>query len=340
VAAGEATGSGFRARVGTLTLLFAAGSADRDVLVEVLESAFNGGMLRALQTERAEEDPLEDKAFDDEEFDPAELDPAELDDELGETLLEVPPNDSPAAPGAPGKGMALIQVIEVLKRWLDECPAGPLELGQQAGNAIAPLVCCWSATVTHALASEPLTLAELDRAVPLLDYDTVEEHVEAMERAGLAEAVGGDGETRYALTDWMRRGFAPIAAAARMELHYPEPDVAPPEALDVDAAFQLVLPLLWLPPEVSGTCRLDVRIPGEGDFAVGAMAEVADSRVVSSTPLLEEKPETLITGTPLQWLDTLVDPSSPQLGVAGDLTLVHWLVVALHEVLFRDVAPS
>jgi hypothetical protein len=111
----------------------------------------------------------------------------------------------------------------------------------------------------------------------------------------------------------MRRGFAPIAAAARMELHYPEPDVAPPEALDVDAAFQLTLPLLWLPPEVSGTCRLDVRIPGEGDFAVGAMAEVAEGRVVSSTPLLEEKPETLITGTPLQWLDTLVDPSSPQL---------------------------
>ncbi len=37
---------------------------------------------------------------------------------------------------------------------------------QRAGNAIAPLVCCWSATVTHALASEPLTLAELDRAVP------------------------------------------------------------------------------------------------------------------------------------------------------------------------------
>jgi hypothetical protein len=336
VAAGEATGSGFRARVGTLTLLFAAGSADREVLVNVLESAFDGGMLRALQTERAEEGLPEDDTFDDEEFDPAELD----DDELGEALLEVPLDDSSAAPGAPGKGMALIHVIEVLKRWLGECPAGPLELGQQAGNAIAPLVCCWSATVTHALASEPLTLAELDRAVPGLDYDTVEEHVEAMERADLAEAVNGTGETRYALTEWMRRGFAPIAAAARMELHYPEPDVAPPEALDVDAAFQLVLPLLWLPPEVSGTCRLDVRIPGEGDFAVGAMAEVADSRVVSSTPLLEEKPETLITGTPLQWLDTLVDPPSPQLGVAGDLTLVHWLVVALHEVLFRDAAPS
>jgi DNA-binding HxlR family transcriptional regulator len=311
--------------VGTLTLLYAAGSADREVLVDVLESALDGGLLRTLQADAAEEEsPPEGGEFvaeeDFEDDEPGELDEAPM-------VIAV-------------KGRMLLHVIDVLKRWLRECPAGPLELGPRAGNAIAPLVCCWSATVTHALASEPLTLAELDRAVPILDRETVEEHVEAMERAGLAEAVNSDGETRYALTEWMRRGFAPIAAAARMELHYPEPDLAPPEALDVDAAFQLTLPLLWLPREVSGTCRLDVRIPGGTNFAVGAMAEVESGQIVSASPLLDEKFPTLITGTPVQWLDTLVHPPSLQLGVAGDLTLVHWLLIGLHETLFRDVAPG
>jgi DNA-binding HxlR family transcriptional regulator len=315
-----------------LTLLYAAGSADREVLVDVLASALDGGLLLTLQSEAAEQGVPEAEEFedlgelDDEYFEEEELELA--DGELGEPLLDMA-----------DKGRMLAHVIAVLKRWLRECPAGPLELGPRAGNAIAPLVCCWSATVTHALASEPLTLAELDRAVPILDRETVEEHVEAMERAGLAEAVSadGDGETRYALTEWMRRGFAPIAAAARMELHYPEPDLSPPEALDVDAAFQLVLPLLWLPAEVSGTCRLDVRIPSEDDFAVGAMAEVENGQIVSASPLLDETTPTLITGTPVQWLDTLADPPSLQLGVGGDLTLVHWLLSGLHEVLFRGV---
>lgn len=319
--------------MGTLTLLFAAGSADREVLSDVLEGALDGGLLRTLQGYGDEEIPAEPGEFEHGELVDEDDFAEEFGDEFGEDFEEPPL-------ALPAKGRMLLHVIDVLKRWLRECPEGPLELGQRAGEAIAPLVCCWSATVTHALASEPLTLAELDRAVPVLVYETVEEHVEAMERAGLAEAVSGDGETRYALTEWMRRGFAPIAAAARMELHHPEPDVAPPEALDVDAAFQLTLPLLWLPPEVSGTCRLDVRIPGGDDFAVGAMAEVAGGRIVSASPLLDEKPATLITGTPVQWLDTLVDPPSLQLGVSGDLTLVHWLLIGLHEVLFRDVEPD
>lgn len=315
--------------MGTLTLLYAAGSADREVLVDVLEGALDGGLLRTLQADAAEKEGLpEGGGFADEEgFEEEEL--GLEGGELEEPLLDVA-----------GKGRMLLHVIDILKRWLGECPAGPLELGPRAGSAIAPLVCCWSATVTHALASEPLTLAELDRAVPILDRETVEEHVEAMERAGLAEAVSGEGETRYALTEWMRRGFAPIAAAARMELHHPEPDLAPPEALDVDAAFQLTLPLLWIPREVSGTCRLDVRIPGETGFAVGAMAEVENGQIVSASPLLDEKCPTLITGTPVQWLDTLVHPPSLQLGVAGDLTLVHWLLIGLHETLFRDVEPD
>lgn len=305
---------GFTARTGTLTLLFVAGSADRDVLLEILEGALEGGRLGPLDRDAAEEARYE-------------RDEDERESKLGElgpnTLLR-----------ASSKGEQFLFVATTLERWLRNCPSGPLALGPKGAGAIATLVCCWSATVTHALASEALTLTELDRAVRSLSYDTVAEHVEAMERVGQVEALPGAGETRYALTDWMREGFAPIAAAVRMELHYPEPDVASPEALDVDAAFQLVLPLLRLPEKLEGTCRLDVRGPGEPSFPIGAMAEIKEGRIVSSSPLLDGNGRAFITGTPVQWLDTLVDPPSLQLGVSGDFNLVHGMLVALHETLF------
>jgi hypothetical protein len=303
--------------VGTLTLLFAAGSADREVLLEMLQEALGGGLLRALEENEFGEDDSDVQQAHEDDFEAEGLD--------------IPP-------WTRGKGGQLLYVIHSLKRWLRDRPAGPLELGPRAGHAIAPLVCSWSGTVTHALASEPLSLAALDRAVPILSCETVEEHLVAMAHAGQVEALTGDGETRYALTDWMRRGLAPIAAAARLELHHPEPDVAPPEALDVDAGFQLLLPLLRLPEDLRGACRLDVRFPGGGDFAVGAMAEFEGGRIVSSSPLLEERPHTLITGTPIQWLDTLAHPSSLQVGVSGDLDLVDRLLVGMHRTLFGDVA--
>jgi hypothetical protein len=311
----------FRARTGTLTLLFVAGSADRDVLLEMLESALQGGRLG----QQLDDDPAEET--EEEEYEPDE-DDLEYEEEEEE---EVGP-DTPMR--ASSKGEQFHFVAAILERWLRNCPDGPLALGPKGAKAIAPLVCCWSATVTHALASEAMTLTELDSAVQVLSYDAVAEHVEAMERAGQVEALPGPGEARYALTEWMREGFAPIAAAARMELHYPEPDVAPPEALDVDAAFQLVLPLLRLPEELAGTCRLDVRVPGEPSFPVGAMAEIGNGRIVASSPLLDSDGSALITGTPVQWLDTLVDPPSLQLGVSGDFSLVHGMLIALHETLF------
>lgn len=160
------------------------------------------------------------------------------------------------------KGAQALFVASILERWLRNCPDGPLRIGPSGGEAIASLVCCWSATVTHALAKQPLTLAELDRAVGILDYETAEEHVEAMARAGQVEALPGDGETRYAVTDWLREGIAPIAASARFERRYPEAGMAPPDILDVEAAFQLALPLLRLPADLRGSCRLGVQIEG------------------------------------------------------------------------------
>jgi len=290
----------------------------------MLERALSGGLLRPSDDDFRDEDELagyEDGGLDEDEDPEVELDSG----------LVIGPHTPMRASS---KGEQFLFVAFVLERWLRNCPSGPLQLGPSGAEAIAPLVCCWSATVVHALAKEPLTLSELDRAVEILSFETTEEHVEAMERAGQVEAQARDGETRYALTDWLREGIAPIAAAAWMECHYPEEDVAPPDILDVEAGFQLALPLLKLPTDLAGSCRLGVQIPGGPPLLAGAMAEVEGGRVISSSPLLDEDPETWATGSPLDWLDTLVEPTAGRIKTGGDTRLARALIGALHETLF------
>jgi DNA-binding transcriptional ArsR family regulator len=354
VAAGEATGSGFRARAGTLTLLYVAGSADREVLLRLLEGALAGGRLGPPESYLpAEDEPAfgeyeDDDAYEDEEDEEDdEFEDEDVEDELEEdeeedyedeegvialdpdlhigphTLLKTSP-----------KGEHFLFVGFTLERWLRNRPAGPLRIGPSAGDTVAALVCCWSATVTHALAREPLTLPELNRAVELLDYETVEEHLEALERTGQVEPRPDGRQTRYTLTDWGREGIAPITAATRLERHYSEAGTAPPEAIDVEATFQLALPLLRLPAELSGSCRLGVQMPGGAPLMVGATVQVEKGRVASSSTQLDEEAENFVTGSPIDWLDTVVDPGARRLKTAGDADLAGGLLESLHETLF------
>lgn len=316
----------------------------------MLERAFRGGLLGPADDDLPGEEVLERYGDQTEEHGLGPGDHGE--DELTEdaddfddgplALLEGDRvSDSEATYRTTAKGEQAFYVGSVLQRWLGNHPGRPLKVGPQSGETLASLICCWSATVTHALAREPLTLAELDRAVlPIENRETVEEHVEAMERAGHARALPGNGETRYALTDWMREGIAPLAAAARMEVRYPEPDVAPPDVLDVEAIFQLALPLLRLPPDLRGSCRLGVQIPGGPPLMAGATAEIDKGSVVRSSTLLEEDPETWATGTPLDWLDTLIDPGAARIKADGDTRLTDALLKSLHERLFTPAQPT
>jgi hypothetical protein len=322
VAASEATGSGFEARAGTLTLFFMTSAESREYLLELLERARYGGLLGP--PEAYEGWPEEDEDEFDEE---ARWDLADPDSAIGpHTLMR-----------ATSKGEELLFVACVLERWLRNCPDGPLQVGPSGGEAIASLVCCWSATVTHALAWQPLTLVELDRAVEILDYDTIEEHVEAMRRTGHVDVLSGEGEPRYAVTDWLREGLAPLAAAARLERHYPEEDIAPPDILDVEAAFQLTLPLLRLPADLAGPCRLGAQMPGGSALLAGATAQIEKGRVVSASPLLDEDPQTWATGSPIDWLDALVEPSAARLETGGDTRLARALVQGLNQALFAPI---
>ena len=314
-----ATGE-FRARAGTLTLLFMTSESSREDLLEMLEQALQGGLL-------------------------GEVDPAELEEHLEDSAHRRPAEGPMSRLDAShflgpqssmrttSKGELFLAVGLVLERWLHNCPDGPRRIGPEGADPLAALVCCWSATVTHALASEPLTLPELAGTVPL-DDGTAEEHLDALLRNGLAKAEDGVGETRYVPTTWLREGIAPLAAAARAETLFPEEDVDPPDILDVEASFQLALPLLQLPSDLRGSCRLGVQIPGGSPLVAGATAHVEGGRVVTSSTLLEQEPETWATGTPRDWLDTLIDPAAARIEAGGNIELAQVLVKSLHEKLF------
>jgi hypothetical protein len=362
VAGDGAAENKFRARAGALTLAQMTSVAPTEKLLELLERALYGGLMGPVPEGMSRRQALEEygDGLDDYEEDFDELDDEEELDELeeededdyefeeegegegegGEEGAVATFDPTQEVEGEPvyrtsAKGAQIVYAGALLQRWLHNRPGGALEVGAPGGGAVAALLCAWSGTVIHALAAGPLTLAELDRAVaPIPEREVVAEHVEAMRRVGQVEVLSSGGEQRFALTDWMREGIAPIAAAARVEIHHPDEATAPPDVLDVEAAFQLALPLLRLPPGLRGACRLGVQIPGGPPLMAGATAQVDRGRVVSSSTLLEEDPETWATGSPHDWLDTLVDPEAGKIKSGGDTELAGALIAALHERLF------
>ena len=336
MATGGATESGFRARTAALTLLYVATSMDRDGLLTMLEASLSGVPA-----------PLPDEDEDYEELEEdEELEEEEEDDELDEDELareEALHPELSEQMQLTDKGEEMLFVSGTIERWLLRCPRGPLELGLAGARALAPMVLAWTATLTHALAAGPLTLAELERALgAVLDPETLEQQLESLVSSGQAEALYGSGRApSYALTDWGREAVSPIVAAVRFEQRYPEDDVLAPDVFDVEAAFEMALPLLRLPDELRGTVRAGVRLPGaEGeDLVAGSTVEVEGGRIAAASPLLDRVPETWATGDPLGWCETVIDPGAARLELGGDIELAGSLIEALHERLFGDSGP-
>ena len=144
----------------------------------------------------------------------------------------------------------------------------------------------------------------------------------------------GPRRARYRVTNWLREGIGPLAAAARLERHQGHEDTAPPDELDVQAAFLLTLPLVALPVEPSGSCRLAVQLSDEAPSTAGVMAQVEEGHVVSCDTELRDEADTWATGSPIDWMDTLVEPATAQVSAGGDQRLAQALVEGLHERLF------
>jgi DNA-binding HxlR family transcriptional regulator len=234
-------------------------------------------------------------------------------------------------------GREMLFVAAIAERWLRSGPGGGVDIEtEQAETTIAALVGGWSSTIAHRLAAEPLTLPELARALDTTSREDVDAMVGAMKEAGLLEAQPSDGEgATYAVTDWLRESIAPLGAASRCERRHSAEETAPVAPQDVEASFLLTLPLLRLPIELAGRCRLVVELPESAERHVaGAMAHVEDGRIVSVSRCLEGGADASAVGTDRAWLEAVVEGMTEDLELGGEERLAHELLDSLHRRLF------
>lgn len=234
-------------------------------------------------------------------------------------------------------GEGLLVVAEVVKGWLDESPGGSRDFGGDAAKAaIGALTEGWSAMLLRALAAKPLSVADLDSLINALNYPSLERRIAAMRHAGQVEACPMNGrETPYAVTPWLRRGIAPLLAAIRWERLYLNGSGVPVAGFDVEAAFLLAMPLLELEPELAGTCRLAVELPGGDEQRVaGVLARIERGAAASCMSRLDGSADAWASGSIGAWLRALIDCDMGSLELGGDGRLARSLIAGLHEALF------
>jgi DNA-binding HxlR family transcriptional regulator len=235
-------------------------------------------------------------------------------------------------------GWDLLSVAAALERWLEGAPDGPLRLGSDAAKAaIKALAEAWSTKMLRALAAGPLSLTELDRVISSLSYPSLERRLGAMRLAGQVEARAGNGRgTPYAVTEWLRRSVAPLAVAARWEHSHLPQDSAAIARIDAEAAFLLAIPLLRLPTDLSGCCRLAAEFPnGNGTRFAGVTIRVENGGVASCVTRLEDNADAWALGAPIAWLATVIEHDVDGLELGGERRLAQALLTGLHETLFE-----
>jgi DNA-binding HxlR family transcriptional regulator len=237
-----------------------------------------------------------------------------------------------------GAGKELLFVAAALEQWLQRAPDGPLGLGgNEAKVAIGALAEAWSTTLLRALAAKPLTLTELNEIIGTLNYPALQRRLGAMRLAGQLEAHRDNGRgAPNRVTNWLREGVAPIAAATRWErCHLPD-ETAAIAAIDTEATFLLAVPLLRLPANLSGSCRLAADLPkGSKGGLAGVMVEIKRGEVASCTTRLEGAPEAWIVGSAGAWLNAVIEDDRDHLELGGDGRLARAILNGLHGALFR-----
>lgn len=279
----------------------------------------------------------------DENGDPIEEEPFE--DPLDEGIEDFANQKFTITPA----GRELFVAVSAIERWLEHAPKGALNLvrDDEAQATLGAFIDGWGLQITHALATGPLTLAQLEDAVEGADRETLEARVAAMRGTGLLSAHPSDGEgASYAVTDWLRKAIGPMVVAVRSEWRaaeaveeqeeldevFEEEQLQP---LDVEAAFVLTLPLLELPAELSGTCRLAVDLPESDEGRAGALVHVEDGRVASCSTTLDGDADASAFGPPLAWMDAVIDSQASGLEFSGDQALARGIVAGLHKRFFQ-----
>jgi DNA-binding HxlR family transcriptional regulator len=232
-------------------------------------------------------------------------------------------------------GEALLKVGDVLAEWLAESPEGEIKLGStSAKSTVGALVEGWSTNIVRALAAKPLSLTQLNRLIPKVSYPSLERRLAGLRLANLVEPQPGEGRgTPYRVTRWLQRAAIPLTAGAAWERKYLADSTAPIGRLDVEAAFLLAVPLMELPKDLNGKCRLAVEVRGgSSPVFAGVLVCVEEGRVVSCSSRLEDEAEAWASGTPMEWLRRMDGHPSEGLEVGGDVSLVLSLTDAIRAV--------
>lgn len=230
-------------------------------------------------------------------------------------------------------GQGLREVAERLQLWLGEAPDGPISLENAAAKgAVKALVDGWGSRMLRALAARPLSLTELDSLIPDLSYPALERRLSSMRIAGLVEAQPSRGAgTPYAVTEWARRGVAPIAAASHCELAHLGRKSAPVTAVDIEAAFLLVAPLIGLREPVAGLCQLEVEATPElVPRPAGIQVTIEGGRVVSCVSRLEPDPPAYAVGPAIKWFGAIRDGRVGELQFGGSRRIAEDVVAGMH----------
>jgi DNA-binding HxlR family transcriptional regulator len=230
-------------------------------------------------------------------------------------------------------GEEMLFVAQRLEAWLGEAPEGPIPLESGAAKgAVKALVDGWGSSMMRALAVRPMSLTELDSAIAELSYPALERRLSSMRIAGLVEAQPSQGAgTPYAVTEWARRGVAPLVAAGHCERIHMGRQESPLEAADIEAAFLLAAPLLQLPVSVSGSCQLEVE--AGGGLVVrptGVLLRLEAGRVVSSSSGLDGAAAVTASGSALGWFEAIRSGETGRLRFAGATRIGEDVVRGLH----------
>ncbi|HEX5762976.1 MAG TPA: winged helix-turn-helix transcriptional regulator [Solirubrobacterales bacterium] len=235
-----------------------------------------------------------------------------------------------------GAGTELRFVAHTLESWLRGAPDGPLELGgERAHAAVKALADAWSGGILRFVAERPTTLSELDAAIDGLSRQSLERRLLALSEAGLVEVAGGEREPSYRATEWLRRAAAPLVTAIRWERKHQEAITPPVGVAEAETGMLLALPLLRLPAEVSGRCRLGVEIERGGERRLaGVTVRVEGGEVVSCRPRLEREAEASASGPPSAWQRVAIEASPERLELGGETRLVRAVLDGLNRTLF------
>jgi DNA-binding HxlR family transcriptional regulator len=237
-------------------------------------------------------------------------------------------------------GQELSPVTEALSSWLTVAPEGPIALGSNGAKyAIKAFVEGWTTSIVRALATRPLCLTELDRVIPSASYPSLERRLSAMRQLGMIKALPGGRSTPYRLTDWLRGAIAPLIAAAHWEQDN-QPAQAPPIInRDVETGFLLSLPLLRLPRDASGSCRLTVQVgSAPRTETAGAIAHIREGLVKYTEARVESRADAWAAGPSAAWLAAVIDRDFDRLELGGEIRLARQIVEHLHRELFGAMA--